>query len=108
MLKYPVTYSRGAPDLMFWRIHQLGVSRKDSLSQTNEQNEIILTHSLKIQNQNESVKILDREEPYDYDDVFAVEVKSVNDVLSNWQYLWLQLLKYAGIPVEVLKVISIE
>lgn len=86
ILKFPESYCRGAPDLVFWKLPQKnhdGTIRNHDIAERRERDEPFMNYS-----------------------IFAVEVKSANDVLSVWQVLWLELLQTANIPVEILKVLG--
>ena len=114
MLRYPESYNRGAPDLMFWRIdqsihcynHNLNIITTQKQNQQEDLTNIVPSNDNNSISLNRSISNTNcfEEDPFTNDTVFAVEVKSVNDVLSIWQILWLELLLKAGIPTEVLRV----
>ena len=97
MLKYPESYMRGMPDLLFW---------KDVTDEEKEKS-ITSRHTPSYPTENTYTSYNSNEDSLYYirdHTVFAVEVKSANDVLSKWQSLWLELLRKAGVIVEILKI----
>ena len=118
MIAQPETYSRGAPDLLFWksrvtvseggRIYPKSVrsERSGDLSPCCCQDtECSPGHDSWLSDTMcELGPTRSKTGPWSYDSVFSVEVKSPKDSLSSWQMLWLQLLSDAGVPSEVCRV----
>ena len=110
MLRHPDLYFRGMPDLLFWKI----CINKDAIKEIEIDNQL----NRKCNEFNRSVGLnsprdidINLQPISDFlvcDRVTAVEVKSENDKLSKWQVLWIELLVKARIPVEVMKVNSVD
>ena len=84
MLRYPESYNRGAPDLMFWRLDEtkrkLGARDQPDLNVNVNHPP---SHSFIAQAQKKTIdhstRAFGKEDPFQYSSVFAVEVKSIND-----------------------------
>ena len=122
---------RGQPDLLFWRIDCCDVEdaaecsgnknndRESSDIDTNNginKNKYNYTinknskhdnnNNYNNKNSNDSKKRNLNVDVITTHAVFAVEVKSSSDQLSEWQIAWLNLLNHAGIHVEKLHVLD--
>lgn len=119
---------RGQPDLLFWRIDCCDVQdAADCISLKNNcrDNNHIDTNNDDDKNQynydtnsdnnknKNNKKIINNNNRGNFDvdiitthTVFAVEVKSSSDQLSEWQIAWFNLLNHAGIHVEKLHVLD--
>lgn len=112
---------RGQPDLLFWRIriepstfaHSRG--RGTTCGDERKQNSDGVRGSGDFRNgfnmarEHDCISgvdegAVDEGMMYSTHSVFAVEVKSVSDRLSEWQCAWLSLLAEAGVHSEELKI----
>lgn len=102
LLRYPETYGRGGPDLLFWCVNrdelQEWQMHYEKYGLSRELPNPMKNVDAKFCKNNDSLRTLFSE------NLFAVEVKSKNDSLSVWQMLWLELLTKSGISAEVLRV----
>jgi hypothetical protein len=84
MIRDPVCYSRGMPDLLFCAHHNsIMGSRKQYGHETDDDADC---------------------KPWFRDYIFVSEVKSPHDKLSIWQKLWIRLFEKTGVPFEECKV----
>ena len=113
MLTNPESYMRGMPDLLFWKarkiINHLPVKKKtQDVNTFDTSNCSISSDPFLSQDIKDEGFMRVKTGPWTQDKVFAVEVKSSNDHLSAWQWLWCNLLDEACIPHEVCKINSGE
>jgi hypothetical protein len=97
MVRDPVSYSRGMPDLLFCL---------DSQSSLHLEEENYKFQFIKKRNRHDdppsdgSSSCL----PWETETIFVAEVKSTNDELSHWQKLWIKLLSSAQVHYEECRV----
>lgn len=106
MVRDPVTYSRGMPDLLFCLHYQYFLQQTiQPLALNTQENQAharkIKKHSL---HDDEDDSTGTSHTPWNTETIFVVEVKSPNDQLSVWQKLWIKLLKSAKIYFEECRV----
>ena len=102
---------RGQPDLLFWRIDTCDLDEKsksnnyDSNNNNNNSNNNDYNNNINNNNNNEEERNTNIDIITTHT-VFAVEVKSSSDQLSEWQIAWFNLLKHAGVHVEKFQVLD--
>ena len=113
---------RGQPDLLFWRIESPTRSHSHSSETTSHVNgendreyDSGISKSRLPEDSRSSIKMASEDGKLNDTDeggigmhcahsVFAVEVKSATDRLSEWQSAWLSLLSEAGVHSEEFKI----
>ena len=108
---------RGQPDLLFWRIEPTTrtLSSETTTSHVNDEDDrkhdrdgfksnVHSRNGTKRTREHDNFNVSGEGRMYCAHSVFAVEVKSASDRLSEWQCAWLSLLSEAGVHSEELKI----
>jgi hypothetical protein len=98
MVRDPVSYSRGMPDLLFC------LDTQSSLLLDEEEFKFQFVKKRNRKDQLPSDTSSSSSLPWETETIFVAEVKSTNDELSHWQKLWIKLLTSAQVHYEECRV----
>jgi hypothetical protein len=104
MVKDPVSYSRGMPDLLFCLDYHSSLHLEEVGKIKEEDDKIKMSTKKRSRpvasNDGDSVTV----SPWETESIFVSEVKSTHDELSLWQKLWIKLLSSAKVHFEECRV----
>jgi hypothetical protein len=103
MVKDPVSYSRGMPDLLFCLDYHSSI-HLETVGQLEEEKTGDGAKNNVIRKRERNTDPPELSLPWETETIFVSEVKSTHDELSIWQRLWIKLLRSARVHFEECRV----